>query len=390
MKVIVSCIGKFHAFALAEQLQKHTMLSGLYSPYSWHKNKLMRRFAGRIDKEVINPRFIHTNIPLAILIKSIPREFSWIDLFDHWVAYNIAKRNDYNIFIGWSGMSLHSIRAAKEKGKITILERGSSHIEYQNAILKDEYSKYGQNFSINSRVIEKELQEYETCDFISIPSTFVKNSFLERGFKEEKLILNPYGAAQIFKQTKMGDTKGKFKILYLGSLTRQKGLVYLFRALQKLDIVSEQFEVWFIGSVAREMEPEIERYRQTNWRFFGHMPQHELPNLISQCDIAVQPSLQEGLSMVIPQMLGCGIPVIATTNTGGENIIIDGETGYIIPTRSPEAIIEKIQLLYYQPELLASMKKSAAESVLDGFTWDDYGTRYIQFLNQLLAPTIKV
>lgn len=120
------------------------------------------------------------------------------------------------------------------------------------------------------------------------------------------------------------------------------------------------------------------------------MPQHELPNLISQCDIAVQPSLQEGLSMVIPQMLGCGIPVIATTNTGGENIIIDGETGYIIPTRSPEAIIEKIQLLYYQPELLASMKKSAAESVLDGFTWDDYGTRYIQFLNQLLAPTIKV
>jgi glycosyltransferase involved in cell wall biosynthesis len=383
LRVIVSCIGKFHAFALAEQLQKHEILGGLYTSYAWQKNKIMRRFAGRLDKEVITSKQIHTNIPLAVLIKTIPKEYLWIELFDRWVSHRLTTNNNYDVFIGWSGMSLHSIQTAKRNGKTTVLERGSSHIEYQNSILKEEYAKNNQKFSIDSRVIEKELQEYDECDFISIPSNFVKKTFISKGVKDEKLIVNPYGAASIFQKSGQVEIKSKFTILYLGGLTRRKGLIYLFDALNNLGIASNQFEVWFIGNVGDEIKRDVEYSRKENWIFFGHKAQHELPSLISKCDIAVQPSIEEGLSMVIPQILGCGIPVIATTNTGGENIIRDGETGFIVPIRSPKAIAEKIQFLYENPKLLATMKKNAADSVLSGFTWDDYGQRYVHFLNQI-------
>lgn len=383
MKAIVSCSGKFHAFALAEQLQKRDMLAGLYTTYAWQKNRFMRRYAGRKDHENIDSECIRTNIPIAVLLRIARREYRWNEWFDRWVAWSIGSKKDYDVFIGWSGMSLHSIRAARRRGKTTILERGSSHIEYQNSILKEEYLKFGLNFSIDQRVIDKELQEYEACDYISVPSSFVKNTFLEKGVQSEKLIQNPYGAARIFSHLPEQGSSRPFKVLYLGSLVVRKGLIYLFEALDLLQIPEELLEIRFIGHVSDELKPVIDRRRRPNWKFFGHIPQSELPQVIASCDVAVQPSLEEGLSMVIPQMMGCGVPVIATTNTGGMDIIQGGETGFIVPIRAPEAIAEKIMYVYNNPEIHAAMKIKAAASVRERFTWDDYGARYAAFLNNL-------
>jgi len=49
-------------------------------------------------------------------------------------------------------------------------------------------------------------------------------------------------------------------------------------------------------------------------------------------------SLQEWLPMVIPQAMACGLPVICTANTGGEDIVRDGVDGFIIPIRDVEAL----------------------------------------------------
>ena len=93
--------------------------------------------------------------------------------------------------------------------------------------------------------------------------------------------------------------------------------------------------------------------------------------------------------MVIPQLMACGVPVIATTNTGGENIIKDGINGYIIPIRSPDTICEKIEVLFNNAEALTTMKKNASESVNNGFTWDDYGTRYLLNINKKIKKYEK-
>jgi glycosyltransferase involved in cell wall biosynthesis len=383
VRAIVSCSGKFHAFALSEQLHRFGMLSRFYTTYAWQKNRLMRRWAGRVDRENIPPGKIGTLIPLAVMMKLYRQEFLYNDWYDRAVAFALARSTDYDVFIGWSGMSHRALLAAKKAGKIGVLERGSSHILHQNDILQQEYASFGIDFSIDPRVIEKELKEYETCDYIAVPSSFVEKSFLEKGVPKAKLFKNPYGAGARF-QAGTREKDGTFRILYLGSLNIRKGLRYLFQALDRLNIPDERFEVWFVGGIAAGLQAEIGRYRRPNRIFRGHVPQHELPNLIAQCDVAVQPSLEEGLSMVILQMLGCGIPVIATTNTGGMDVIKEGETGFIVPIRSPEAIAEKLMYCYHNPEHLERMKGQAAASVREGFTWDDYGERYAAFLKKLL------
>jgi glycosyltransferase involved in cell wall biosynthesis len=383
--VIISCSGKFHNFALAEQLHRSNLLSLFYTTYAYQKNSYFKYFTKRVDKEIIPPNLIRTNIPIAILIKSINANFLWNDLFDRWVASDISKVKNFEIFIGWSGMSLQTLIKLKKLNKTTIIERGSSHILFQQKILKEEYKYFGQNFNIDRNVIEKELFEYKISDFISIPSNFVKQSFLDYGIDEKKLIINPYGASSFFNHVPDDSdiSEKKFRILYLGTLTIQKGLIYLFKALNLLKIPNNDYEVWFIGKIHDEMKSCINHLKQSNWKFFGQINHYELPKFISKCDLAINPSIQEGLAMVIPQILNCGVPVICTTNTGGQDLIEEGKDGFIISIRSPQQIKEKIEYIYDNPEILKLMKTGLLNNKKD-ISWDAYGNRYINFINRKL------
>lgn len=385
--VIISCSGKFHAFALADQIEKNGHLQTLYTTFASFKNTFFRKFVSRLDKEQINGKSIKTNIPIAILLKLFPSAPNYLnEIFDRWVAWKIKSNPDFDVFIGWSGMSLHSIRQSKKMGKITIVERGSSHILYQDAILKEEYAKFGKVFSINKRVIEKELKEYQEADYISIPSNFVKNSFIEMGVLESKLLLNPYGVNldNFGIEIDAGSRKNSFKLLYLGNLSFRKGIPYLFEALKSLNNSCQNIEVHFIGSISEDFIEYFNSNKETDWIFHGHIPNHKLKDKLLEFDLAIHPSLEEGLSMVLAQLLASGIPVIASTNTGGLEFIKDGINGFIVPIRDSEAIKNKIELLYSDSKLLNNIKTNARISVKNGFTWNDYGNRWKENLEKIV------
>lgn len=384
--VTISCSGKLHAFALAEQMARHEMLDNLYTSYSSNKNGFLRNFIKRMDREEIPLEKIKTNTSLAFPIKLWQSKVHiWNPMFDNWVAKQLFK-SDSKVFIGWSGMSLCCIRQAKKKGMLTILERGSSHIVVQERILKEEYGHFGKKFEVHPAVIKRELQEYQETDYISVPSFFVRDSFIQEGIAEEKLILNSYGANEYFTPAKKSEAPGKrkFRILYLGSLSIRKGLIYLFKALNQLKFTPDSFEIWFIGRIEEEFQPIVDEYKKDNWIFFGQINHYDLRKYLVQCDVGVQPSLEEGLSMVIPQMLSCGIPVIITPNTGGENIIQNELNGFVVPIRDPLAIAEYLEFLFDNRKKLESMKIAAVLAIATGFTWNDYGDRYREnILNRL-------
>ncbi|HQQ96797.1 MAG TPA: glycosyltransferase [Cyclobacteriaceae bacterium] len=367
---------------MAEQLHKHQLLQRLYTGYAHQRNVLFRLAAGRVDKEEIPGSNIRTFLPWAIQTRLKWRDdYSRNSQFDDWVAAQLSKI-DFSIFIGWASISLSSIRAAHRLGKRTILERGSSHIEFQASILQEEYNRVGLKFSIDQRVIEKELQEYEETDFISIPSQFVMKTFLDKGVSATKLILNNYGSSQAFKPSGASTTNRPFRVLYMGTMSVRKGLVYLFEALVNLEA---EHEAWFIGPMDPVVKDQFDRYKKSNWKYFGAVSHYELSNYINQCDVGVQPSVEEGLSMVIPQMISCGIPVIASANSGGVDVIDEGKSGFVVPIRSSHAILEKLTQLSTCPEYLARMKsycRNSDDKRCQG--WNEYGDRYSRIITSLL------
>lgn len=382
--VSISCSTKFHAFFLADQLEKKGLLETIHTSFHSEKNTYLSKFHHRKDKEIINISNIKTYPHIAIALRLYPKYTYYInDLFDFQVSKHILKNNTPKVFVGWSSMSLRSIKASQKKGIITILERGSSHISFQNELIAEEYQKIlNKKQFTSSETIEKELKEYKECDYISIPSTFVKKTFLEFGIPEEKLILNHYGAGEHF--TYVPRQNKKLKILYFGALTIRKGVFYLFQALQELKLPKSEYEVWFIGGIDDDIKPLYNKYVSENWKHFGHVEHYQLNELLNQCDIGVFPTIEDGFGMVINQMLKCGIPVITTPNSGGPDVIEDGKSGFIIPIRDHISIKEKIMYLYQNRDKLKQMQDYSANVSSSQLSWNDYGLRYSNFIKKLI------
>jgi len=307
-------------------------------------------------------------------------QFFLCDLYDRLAVKHLRP---CDIFIGWSGFSRHTLEKAKRFGSLTVLERGSSHIEYQRDILADEYGNYRLKPNLpHPRIVEKELAEYAMADYISVPSIFAKKSFLVKGFPERKILHVPYGVdlTQFKPEAKEDDV---FRIIHCGAVTLRKGCHYLLQAFSELNLPNA--ELWFVGTVKDDIHSFVKQYANERIKFFGSQPQSNLNWYYSQADVFALLSLQEGLAMVQAQAMACGLPMICTTNTGGEDLIEHGKSGFVIPIRDVDALKERILFFFEDQAVCKEMGTSAKTRVQNAFTWDNYGDRIINEYERVLS-----
>ncbi len=372
MNVSVAVRLKYHGFQLAQQLQKSSCLRFLYTAY-------YGSFLGKNNSEGydIPTNKVHTQLVYALRSYVFKDESLKIDdRFGKWVA---AKLTNEDIVVTWGLQALPIIQRAEQKRIKVVLERGSAHATEQRDILVEEYAALGLDTtclrsSFSKSRMERELLEYAKADMISIPSSFVKRSFIKHGVDEKKLFINPYGVD--LKSFNYRPIPHKpFRIIYAGSISARKGIQYLLAAFKELHL--PEAELWLVGKIEDEMKPILQKYNHPAVYYFAPVPQSKLADLYNQCDVFAICSLEEGLAMVQPQALACGLPLICTTNTGGEDIIRDGEEGFVLPIRNKAALKEAISLLYVDRDRCREMGMKASNRVIQGFTWDDYGTRTI-------------
>ncbi len=381
MKVTISVWGRFHAFNLANQLQKRGALHKLISTYP--------KFA--ITKYDIDSKLINSLWTLEAISRSwcrLPQYLKQDHRLDLWFLEQFDRSvtnillHGFDLFVGWSGCNFWSLERAKEMGAKTIIERGSSHMQYQTQILKEEYDKWGLTFTeTHPGIYEREIQSYAEADRISIPSAFVKRTFLEQGFPEDKLIQVPYGTSLAeFYQLPKKDTI--FRVIHCGSISLRKGVQYLLQAFYELNLPDA--ELWLIGSVNPEIEPFLIKYQSDQIFLKGKYPQNELRFLYSQGSVFCLASIEDGFGMVISQAMACGLPIIHTTNTGGQDIVREGIDGFCIPIRDVESLKEKILFFYNNPDRQEEMGKNALEKARLSLSWDGYGEKIFKAYTQVL------
>jgi glycosyltransferase involved in cell wall biosynthesis len=94
------------------------------------------------------------------------------------------------------------------------------------------------------------------------------------------------------------------------------------------------------------------------------------------CDVLVLPSIVEGRALVQQEAMACGLPLIVTRNAGGEDLIVEGETGFLVPAGSAEAIAEKIEWFLDNRGQLPAMRAAARAKAAE-LTWAAYGERIL-------------
>jgi alpha-maltose-1-phosphate synthase len=378
MKVTVASAGPFHAFDLARQMNRLGHLEQLYTAYpSWRVDGLPKEkvnsFPWLMAPAMLANRFGLNRVRDGM---SVPI----VETFDRWMAERLGPCDAFHCL---SSFGLQSHRAARSKyGALTVCDRGSTHIEFQDQILRDEFARFGATFAgIDSRLVERELEEYALCDLIFVPSSFAMRTFADRGVPREKLRVNPYGVdlAMFHREPKSDRT---FRVLFVGTVSLRKGLPYLFEAVEKLG--RSDIELCVVGSLEAEMRPIMAKY-EGRFRYLGAVARGELYKHYSQASVLVLPSIEEGLALVQAQAMACGVPVIATENTGAADLFTDGVEGFIVPIRDARAIGEKILTLYENPAMREQMAEAALLRVRKIGGWNDYGDRAAEYYREMLA-----
>ncbi|MUH35592.1 glycosyltransferase family 1 protein [Zobellia amurskyensis] len=376
MKVTQITPGRFHHFHLARQMQKHGLLDKIFTGYP--KFKLKDESGIPLEKIKTFP-WVQTPYMKRSLLgldkyDKINKEWIWllVQTLDKYAAKSIKTRG---VLTALSSNGLHSGRKMQSLGGIYICDRGSSHISFQNEILANEYERWGFKWiGIDERILEKEQEEYLLADYITIPSQFVMDSFIQKGIDKNKLKKIPYGA-RLDRFKKIGDpVKNKFRVLWVGGVSLRKGFMYALNAFKEFKHPNKEFIV--IGHVSREIKSLIERENLENVIFKGIVANSQLLEYYSCSDVFLLTSLEEGLAMVQGEALACGCPIIATPNTGSQDLITNDKEGFIVPIRNSNSIIDCFQKIVDSPNLRNEMSYNALEKVQSLGGWDTYGENY--------------
>ena len=381
MNISIIVGGRFHAFNLAEQLNNNNNLKQLITTYP--KYFIKKNYG--IDKKKIQSVILKEIIQRSFLNKIYNFNDKLIEHFDN-KAQKLLDFKDLDILIGWSSFSLKSFQLVKNNKCLKILERGSTHIDFQTNIMKEEYLINNLTPNLPSKyIIDKEKMEYQLADHIMVPTEFARQTFLTRGFAEKKIIKIPYGVdLKEFQKKKSNKEKGLiFRIIYTGTLSIRKGVLYLLKSFEELNLKNSQ--LLMIGNIDSEIKSKINKYRSNKKIIFKKsISQSKLSEQYSSSNVFITCSIEEGLSMVQLQAMSCGLPIICTPNSGGYEIIDNGNDGFVLPIRDTEELKKKILYLYNNQSICFEMGMRAQKKVKDSFSWETYGKNVILTYQQLL------
>lgn len=361
---------------LSEAMSRLGHLGTLYTNLPWTRLRGLPRERWRSQPLFAAPIALH-HLGLPRLGDKITP--TTIELFSSWVASSLTECDVFHCF---SGFGLEAFRAARKKfGALTVVERGSSHIRFQNDILAEEYRRWRVPYNkISPRMIEREELEYAFCERITVQSSFAEQTFLEKGIPKEKILKLPLGVdIKMFHPAPKGDST--FRVLYAGHCSIRKGLPYLLDAISGLRL--SNFEFVINGSVGADVKNLMARH-STEYRFLGFQPLELLHEIYSQASVLVLPTIEDGFAKVVTEAMACGVPVIATTNCGARDVLEDGVEGFIVPIRDSEAIRRAILYLYENPDVRDAMGRAALTKVQSLTTLDAYGDRAAATYQQAL------
>jgi starch synthase len=193
-------------------------------------------------------------------------------------------------------------------------------------------------------------------------------------------------------------------VIFVGRITRQKGLVYLLRALTKLppdvQIIlcagapdTEEIKAEFDAGVK-----ELTSQRTGVIWVHEHLSRHDLSVLLTASTVFVCPSIYEPLGIVNLEAMACGLPVVATETGGIPEVVVDGETGWLVPIeqstdgtgtpRDPEKFVSDLattlNTALSDASIAAQFGLAARARAQASFDWTSIAAKTVQVYSNVL------
>jgi glycosyltransferase involved in cell wall biosynthesis len=383
LSIAVATLGRFHLFDTARALMGAGHRLTLYTT-------VPRSLVDTDLRGVAQTRpwlfgLAHVRARLGVAARTTWLEDMTLADSGRWIARRVRG---CDVLHALAGTGLEGGRQLQADGRPWVCDRASTHIRTQRAILEDEHARWGLDRPyFSAEGIDRAEAEYDTADAIVVPSEFVRRSFLERGFSAARIVKCPFGVdLEHFRPRPRHDSRSTLRIVFLGTASVRKGIGDLLDAARPL-VRAGAVETWLIGARHPQALPILARHAG-EFQAFGPFPREELSAWLSRCDVLVLPSVEDGFGLVMAQAMACGLPVVATANTGAEDLFTDGVEGFIVPARSPESIRERLRWMLDNRDKARDMGQAALARVKRAGGWSTYADALTNLYRSLLATPV--
>ncbi|MDR3673845.1 MAG: glycosyltransferase family 4 protein [Acidobacteriota bacterium] len=173
-----------------------------------------------------------------------------------------------------------------------------------------------------------------------------------------------------------------------GRLVELKGIEYLVRAAAALrsEFPALRVEIAGSGPQRGKLEEAVVRVGlKEQVRFLGWID--DISSVLPRWDVFVMPSLEEGFPIAALDAMAAGLPVVATSVGGVPELLEDGKSGWLVPSRDVEALASRLHLLIGNPELRRSMGTAGYARVRDHFSAKQMTESFVRLYDELLDET---
>ena len=273
--------------------------------------------------------------------------------------------------------ALESFKKAKQRGITCIYDLPIAYWQTLRTLMHEESERLPQwkstmlaELTDSQRKLDRKTLEMDLADIVVTPGSFVANS-LPDSAKEKKIITVPFGSpkASPLVSGRIAHASRPLRVLFAGSLGQRKGLGDLFEAVKMLN--TSKIELVVLGSLLEDLSFYKKQF--SNFTYEPTRAHKQVLQLMSSCDVFCLPSIVEGRALVMQEALSQGLPLIITPNTGGEDLIIEGKTGFLVPIRSPESIAEKLEWFLSNRQALPWMSQQAKQHAAT-YSWQKYAS----------------
>ncbi|MFD5897009.1 MULTISPECIES: glycogen synthase [unclassified Streptomyces] len=185
-------------------------------------------------------------------------------------------------------------------------------------------------------------------------------------------------------------------VLFVGRITRQKGVPHLLRAARALDPEAQLVlcagapDTPEIEAEFRRLVDELSGSRDGVFWIPEMLPRPDVVQLLSHAAAFVCPSVYEPLGIVNLEAMACGTAVVASAVGGIPEVVDDGSTGLLVPydERHPDdfesALTETLNRVLDDPESAAAMGAAGRDRAVREFGWDRVARRTYEVYEELL------
>jgi len=230
-------------------------------------------------------------------------------------------------------------------------------------------------------------------DVVVAVSEDIKRGLIEQGVPKEKIEVIHNGI--LFKELNeavknsisfdLGIKRGEKIVGFLGRLELVKGIDYFIEAAE---IVKSKFNnIKFViagdGSIKEQLIKKVEEKSLTKDFIFTGYVESSL-SLISKFDVFVLPSLSEGLNFSLVEALALSRAVVATNVGGNSEVVLDGETGLLVPPKDSRALADAIIYLLTHKEEAKSYALAGKKLVEEEYTAEKMIKKTLALYDDLL------